>query len=86
MITGKRLNTKLDHLSLNLIVQGTVVEQVGAQKLLGVILDQSLNFNEHVKQLCKELSQRIAVLRRIQQYLPIDERMHYNTMIKQTML
>ena len=48
MITGKRLNTTLDHLSLNLIVQGTAVEQVGAQKPLGVILDQSLNFNKHV--------------------------------------
>ena len=65
MITGKRLNTKLDHLSLNLIVQGTAVGQVGAQKLLGIILDQSLSFNEHAKQLCKKLSQRIAVLRKI---------------------
>ena len=85
----KRLNTKLDHLSLNnLIAQGTAVEQVCAQKLLGVliIVDQSLNFNEHVEQLCKKLSHRIAVLRKIQQYFPIGERiLYYNAMIKQTM-
>ena len=87
IIPGKRLNAKLDHLSINLIAQGTAVEQVGAQKLLGVILDQSLNFNEHVKQLCKKLSQRIAVLRKIRRYLPIGERiLYFNTMIKQTML
>ena len=41
---------------------GTAVDQVGAQKLLGVTLDQFPNFNEHVDQLCKKLSQRIAVL------------------------
>ena len=87
MITSKRLNTKLDHLSLKHTVQGAAVEQVGAQKLLGVILDQSLDFNEHVEQLCKKLSQKIVVLRKIRRYLLIGECiLYYNAMIKQTML
>ncbi len=87
MITGKRLNKKLADLSLKLTVQGTAVDQVGAQKLLGVTLDQFLNFNEHVDQLCKKLSQRIAVLRKIRRYLPIGERiLYYSAVIKQPML
>ena len=85
MITSKRLNTKLDHLPLKHTVQGAAVEQVGAQKLLGVILDQSLNFNEHVEQLCK-LSQKIVVLRKSRRYLPIGECiLYYNAIIKQTL-
>ena len=67
----------------------TAVEQVGVQKLLGVlvIVDQSLNFNEHVEQLCKKLFHRIAVLRKIRRYLPIGEHiLYYNAMMKQTML
>ena len=56
LITGKRFNIKLDHLSVKLVVQGTAVKQVAAQKLLGVILNPSLNFNEKVEQICKKLS------------------------------
>ena len=87
MTTGKRPNKKLADLSLKLTAQGTAVDQVGAQKLLGVTLDQFHNFNEHVDQLCKKLSQRIAVLRKIRRYLPIGERiLYYNAVIKQPML
>ena len=84
LFTSKRL---LDHLPRKHTVQGAAVEQVGAQKLLGVILDQSLNFNEHVEQLCKKPSQKIVVLRKSRQYLPIGECiLYYNALIKQTML
>ena len=87
LVTGKRLNKKLSSLSLQLTMQGTMVDQVNNQKLLGVTLDQSLNFDEHIQQLCKKLSQRIAVLRKIRKYLPIGERiLYYNAMIKQTMM
>jgi hypothetical protein len=51
LITGKRLNNKRENLSLKLTVQGTTVNQVHAQKLLTVTLDESLNFNIHVEQL-----------------------------------
>ena len=68
MITGKRFDTTLDHISLKLTAQGTAVELVGAQKLLGVMVDQSLNFNEHMEPLCKKVPQRFAVLRKIFTY------------------
>ena len=55
--------------------------------MLGVIIDTQLNFNEHIDNLCKKLTQRIAVLKKIRRHLPLDQRiLYYNAMIKQTMM
>ena len=63
------------------------IEQVDSQKLLGVTIDKHLSFDVHVEELCKKLSQRIAVLRKIRKLIPIEQRIfYYNAMIKQVML
>ena len=63
------------------------IEQVDSQQLLGVIIDIHLSFGVHVEELCKKLSQRIAVLRKIRRFIPIEQRIpYYNAMIKQVML
>ena len=60
------------------------IEQVDSQ--LGVTIDKHLSFDVHVEELCKKLSQRIAVLR-IRRFIPIEQRiLYYNAMIKQVML
>ena len=41
-------------------------EQVQSQKRLGVIIDPQLSFNEYTNNLCKKLTQRIAVLKKNQ--------------------
>ena len=41
------------------------LEQVTSQKLLGVLIDDKLNFDDHIEELCKTISQRIAVLKKI---------------------
>ena len=69
------------------IVKSVELEQVQSQKLLGVIIDSQLSFNEHTDNLCKKLTQCIAVLKRIRRYLPLDQRiLYYNAIIKQTMM
>ena len=41
----------------------------------------------HTDNLCKKLTQHIAVLKKIRRHLPLDQRIfYYNTMIKQTMM
>ena len=51
--------------------------------LLGVITDTQLNFNEHIDNLCKKLTECIAVLKAIRRHLPLDQRiLYYNAMIK----
>ena len=87
LITGKRIPCKLDNCSLELKLVNSDIEQVDSQKLLGVTIDKHLSFDVHVEELCKKLSQRIAVLRKIRRFIPIEQRiLYYNAMIKQVML
>ena len=61
--------------------------QVCAEKLLGIKLDEQLNFNQHINDLCRKLSQRIGVLNTIKRNLPINEqKLFYNAMTKPIML
>ena len=86
-VTGKRIPCKLDNCSLELKLVNSDIEQVDGQKLLGVTIDKHLSFDVHVEELCKKLSQRIAVLRKIRRFIPIEQRiLYYNAMIKQVML
>ena len=87
LVTGKRIPCKLDSCSLELKIVNSDIEQVDSQKLFGVTIDKHLNFDVHVKELCKKLSQRIVILRKIRRFIPIEQRMLYhNAMIKQLML
>ena len=73
--------------SLTVHVNSVELEQVQSHKLLGVIIDTRLNFNEHIDNLCKKLTQRIAVLKKIRRHLPLDQGiLYYNAMIKHTMM
>ena len=87
LVTGKRIPCKLENCSLELKLVNSDIEQVDSQKLLGVTIDKHLSFDVHVEELCKKLSQRIAVLRKIRRFIPIEQRiLYYNAMIKQVML
>ena len=51
-------------------VQGTDVECLNSFKLLGVIINNKLDFSEHVNITCKKASQRIRVLMRLRNIVP----------------
>lgn len=87
LVTGKHIPCKLDNCSRELKLVNSDIEQDDSQKLLGVTIDKHLSFDVHVEELCKKLSQRIAVLRKIRRFIPIEQRiLYYNAMIKQVML
>ena len=65
LITGKRLSKKIDSTTLTLNLNSAELEQVHSQKLLGVTIDSHLSFDEHIVNLCKKLTQSIAVLKKI---------------------
>ena len=74
---------KLSDQQLQVQVNHAELEQVDTHTLLGVKIDGKLSFDE----LCKTLSQRIAVLKKIESFLPLEQRiLYYNAMIKQVML
>ena len=73
LVTGKRLTNQIVDSLLNLYLGNSNIEQVDRQKLLGLTTDRHLSFNIHVEELCRKLSQRKAVLRKIRRFLPIEQ-------------
>ena len=87
LVTRKRLVKKMEHSTLQLRLKSSGLNQVHSQELLGVTIDSHLSFDHRVDDLCKKLTQRIAVLPNIIRSLPLDQRkLYYNAMIKQAML
>jgi len=87
LVTGKQLAKKMEQSTLQLHVNSTELEQVSSHKLLGVTIDNQLTYDQHVYNLSKKLSRRIAVLQKIRRVLPLDQRkLYYNAMIEQTIL
>ena len=88
LVAGKRLHRKMSSTSLTVHVNSVELERVQSHKLLGVIIDTRLNFNEHIDNLCKNLTQHIAVLKKIRH--PLFTYRLTNSllqcMIKQTMM
>ena len=82
LVTGKHIPCKIDNCSLEPKLVNSDIEQVHSQKLLGVTTDKHFSFDVHIEELCKKLSQRIAVLRKIRRFIPIEQHiLYYNAMI-----
>lgn len=78
VITNKSRNGYLDTLSID----GEVVEQVKLVKYLGVIVDEKLNFNEHIDYIIRKAASKYGMLCKINKYLTFDNKiMIYKTLI-----
>ena len=44
-------------------------------KLLGLEIDDELSFSEHITTVCKKVSHRIGLLKKIMNYLPLKQRL-----------
>ena len=51
-----------------------LMENSKEQKIIGVIIDNKLNFKSHISELCKKASQKIAALSRLSSCLPNSEK------------
>ena len=84
-ITGKRLLTRTEH-DLAVVVNGKQLENVQCAKLLELEIDQELTFIPHIDKLCKKLSQRIGILKKIRYCFPQKYRLlFYNAMLRPVM-
>ena len=50
-------------------VENEIIECENSVKLLGITLDNKLNFNKHVSNICKKASQKLHALARISNYM-----------------
>ena len=51
-----------------------LLENRKEQKILGVIIENKLNFKSHMSELCKKTSQKVAALSRLSSYLHNSEK------------
>ena len=58
--------------NISFMIGGTVIKCEESVKLLGVTIDNLLNFDLHIKNLCQKASKQINVLRRLGKFLTID--------------
>ena len=63
---GGRLNDE----QLELNVNGTAIKSYNSIKLLGVNIDDNLNFSDHISNICKKSSQRVGVINRLRKLIP----------------
>ena len=76
--TNQRL-ANLSKTTLDLKVNDIALDNVKNQKLLGVEIDSHLDYNVHLDKLCKNISSKLALLKRIKRYLNLDYRkLFYN--------
>ena len=82
LITSKRLPSKINE-GMTLTIKGAELELVPSPKLLGLEIDSELSLTSYVEKLCKKLSQRIGVLKKIRSCPPTKQRLlYYNSMIR----
>ena len=67
MLIGTRQN--VTNRSLSIYIHNSLLEQTNSFKLLGVIFDSNLSFNDHIHNLTKKLSSKLAFINRISKFL-----------------
>ena len=58
---------KDDEVTVN--ISGSLIKESDEEKLLGVTLDKTLNFKNHLSNLCKKASQKLHALARVSRYM-----------------
>ena len=81
LIASKRKLNQIPN-NLQILVNNSLIQQVKQNDVLGVIIDQELNWKEHIDEQCKKLSSAIALLRRAKAFISQNELIRmYNTLV-----
>ena len=68
--------------SLHLTIDNQTIRNVTTQKILGVYVDNMINWRDQINYVCKDLNKKIALLKHITYYLTDDMKlMYYNAYI-----
>ena len=67
---------------LSLEINAQILERKECFNYLGIKLNQNMSWSDHIDTLCKKVSQRLGVLRRVKYLLPLHGRLTlYNSLI-----
>ncbi|MCG8047471.1 MAG: reverse transcriptase domain-containing protein, partial [Candidatus Thiodiazotropha endolucinida] len=70
MTIGTRYRIDGSHL-LDITSDNTNIKQVSNQKLLGLHIDEHLNWSTHIDHLCATVSSKISLLRQLSEHVPV---------------
>ena len=57
---------------LNIKINGSSIEKVNCTKFLGITISRTLDWTEHIDNVCKKLSQVNSIIYNVRNYLPYD--------------
>ena len=69
VINPRNLNISAGGLDIK--IKGKVIENVNKIKLLGVNVDENMNFAVHISEMCKKASRKVGVLMRLRNLIPV---------------
>jgi hypothetical protein len=76
--TKHKLSTlKKDKLTLNINLDNNPITVVHSDKLLGVTINETLSWKEHINSITKNVSYKLTILKRLKKYLPLPARKLY---------
>ena len=73
----KRSQNSVDISDLNILINGEVVPSCASQRLLGVNISHSLDWDQHITNIRKSINSRLYVLLRIRYFLPLQARIAF---------
>ena len=59
-----------DSRKLEIKVDDICIQNVSKQKLLGIYIDENLNWSAHIEYLCSNISSKLLLLRQLSEYVP----------------
>ena len=67
LIIGKKKN--IDNMSA-INIDNTIIERVANTKFLGVVINESLTWSDHIKTVCNKVSKSMGIICRLHKILP----------------
>ena len=75
-LLGTRHSTQNSHEN-NIYIGGYKIANVTKQKLLGIYIDENLQWSDHIDNLCSTISSKISLLKQLSLYIPVEVQKHY---------
>ena len=57
---------------MNIYIDGNKIKNVTKQKLLGIYIDENLEWSDHIDYLCSTISSKISLLKQLSLYIPVE--------------
>ena len=76
MLIGTRRSTQHSQ-ELDIYIDDIKIKNVTKQKLLGIYIDENLQWSDHIDYLCSRISSKISLLKQLSFYIPVEAQKLY---------